>query len=213
MGRPPAFVHGPGFAEAVIPRRSGDGGVRRSVANPWCLEARPEHVRRPISNTSDHTTVTKPALRPTAPRACWRLLADARRTGSGRSDRRPVHGLAVSGRSHSAGSNQFPRPPRAWLLSVAERRRHRWIQPSDAAAHGDGTGRRSNAFRSTTLKRNQLYGNFAYQRVATAATNAFGFADANDVSASRRGRELVPPGVAILVISNPLSCSFAPQPM
>ena len=133
-------------------------------------------------HTSDHTTVTKPALMPTA----------LERAGDF-SQTRDARGQAVQIVDPSTGlpfpGGVIPRdrisPQAAALLgyyplpNVDGIDGYNYQTPLLTATEQDGVQTR---FTQPPWKRNQFYGNFAYQRVATAATNAFGFADANDVS-------------------------------
>jgi Carboxypeptidase regulatory-like domain len=133
-------------------------------------------------HTSDHSTVTKPALMPTA----------LERAGDF-SQTRDARGQAVQIVDPSTGlpfpGGIIPRdrisPQAAALLgyyplpNVDGIDGYNYQTPLLTATEQDGVQTR---FTQPPWKRNQFYGNFAYQRVATAATNAFGFADANDVS-------------------------------
>jgi hypothetical protein len=133
-------------------------------------------------HTSDHTTVTKPALMPTA----LERVGDFSQT-------RDARGQAIQIVDPSTGL-PFPRgviprdrvsPQAAALLgyyplpNVDGVDGYNYQTPLLTATEQDGVQTR---FTQPPWKRNQFYGNFAYQRVAAATTNAFGFADANDVS-------------------------------
>jgi trimeric autotransporter adhesin len=133
-------------------------------------------------HTSDHTTVTKPALMPTA-----------LERGGDFSQTRDARGQAVQIVDPFTGlpfpGGVIPRerisPQAAALLgyyplpNVDGIDGYNYQTPLLTATEQDGVQTR---FTQPPWRRNQFYGNFAYQRVATAATNAFGFADANDVS-------------------------------
>jgi trimeric autotransporter adhesin len=133
-------------------------------------------------HTSDHTTVTKPALMPTVLERAgdFSQTRDARGRGVQIVD--PSTGLPFPG-------GVIPRdrisPQAAALLgyypmpNVDGIDGYNYQTPLLTATKQDGVQTR---FTQPPFGRNQFYGNFAYQRVEAATTNAFGFADANGVS-------------------------------
>ena len=133
-------------------------------------------------HTSDHSTVTKPALMPTALERAGDFSQTQDQRGQAVQIVDPFTGLPFPG-------GVIPRdrisPQAAALLgyyplpNVDGIDGYNYQTPLLTATEQDGVQTR---FTQPPWRRNQFYGNFAYQRVATAATNAFGFADANDVS-------------------------------